>query len=214
VINVAIGSGASDHARRRGRPASASRAEVLRAATDQFLSGQRVDVTVIARSLGVSRATIHRWFGSRERLLGEAIATEFELLIARARKRVRKRGSAGLLEVFDQTNRALARSTALRRLVEEEPGGALRMLTSSGGIVQPRAVACVHGLISAEAEAGRYDPPVEPATLAYAIVRLAEAFLFNDAAFGIRGDHERLREIEAALLGVSPRQRARAKMRH
>jgi AcrR family transcriptional regulator len=187
---------------------------VLRAATDRFLSGQRVDVTVIARSLGVSRATIHRWFGSRERLLGEVIATELELLIARARKRVRKRGSAGLLEVFDQINRALARSTALRRLVEEEPGGALRVLTSSGGIVQPRAVACVQGLISVEVEAGRYDPPAEPATLAFAIVRLAEAFLYNDAAFGIRGDHERLREIEAALLGVSPRQRARAKMRN
>jgi hypothetical protein len=50
--------------------------------------------------------------------------------------------------------------------------------------------------------AGRYDAPADPQTLAYAIVRLAEAFLYNDAAFGIRGDHERLREVEAALLGV------------
>lgn len=210
VINVAIGSDPSQQpGRKRGRPATASRAEVLRAATDQFLSGQRVDVTVIAGTLGVSRATIHRWFGSRERLLGEVIATELELLIARGRKRVRKRGAAGLLDVFDQINRALARSTALRRLVEEEPSGALRVLTSSGGIVQPRAVACVQELIAAEVRAGRYEPPAEPATLAYAIVRLAEAFLYNDAAFGIRGDHERLREIESALLGVSRTKRAR-----
>src|ERR1700685_1843991 len=87
------------------------------------------------------------------------IAAELELLIARGRKHVRKRGAAGLLDVFDQINRALARSTALRRLVEEEPSGALRVLPSSGGIVQPRAVACVQELIVAEVRSGRYDPP-------------------------------------------------------
>ena len=45
-------------------------------------------------------------------------------------------------------------------------------------------------------------PPVDPSTLAYAIVRLAEAFLFNDETAAMRGDVDRLREIEAALLGV------------
>jgi hypothetical protein len=39
--------------------------------------------------------------------------------------------------------------------------------------------------------------------LGYAIVKLAQAFLFNDAVVGIRGDVDRLREVEAALLGVS-----------
>jgi hypothetical protein len=39
--------------------------------------------------------------------------------------------------------------------------------------------------------------------LGFAIVKLAQAFLFNDAAVGIRGDVDRLREVEAALLGVS-----------
>jgi hypothetical protein len=34
-------------------------------------------------------------------------------------------------------------------------------------------------------------------------VRLAEAFLFNDA--GMRSDVDRLREVEAAILGVSIR---------
>ena len=51
-------------------------------------------------------------------------------------------------------------------------------------------------------QAGRYTPVVAPNALAYAIVRLGEAFLYNDAIVGIRGDTQRLREIEAALLGV------------
>ena len=35
----------------------------------------------------------------------------------------------------------------------------------------------------------------------YAIVRLAEAFIYNDALAGIRGDVDGLRRVEAALLG-------------
>lgn len=187
---------------RRGRPATASRDDVLRAARAQFLAGARVDVTIVARELGLGRATIYRWFGSREQLLADIIATELEALVTRARSRVRQRGARGLLEVFDRVNRWLTHSTALRRFVEQERAGALRLLTASDGGVQPRSVACITELIASEAAAGWYDPPADPQTLAYAIVRLAEAFLYNDAAFGIRGDHARLREVEAALLGV------------
>jgi hypothetical protein len=49
---------------------------------------------------------------------------------------------------------------------------------------------------------GAYEPPVEPATLGYAIVRLAEAFIFNESATGMRDSVDRLREVEAALLGA------------
>lgn len=194
---------------RRGRPATASRDDVLRTARAQFLAGQRVDVTIVARELGLGRATIYRWFGSREQLLADVIATELESLVTRARRRVRQRGARGLLEVFDRVNRSLTHSTALRRFVEQERAGALRLLTASDGGVQPRSVACITELIASEAAAGRYEPPADPQTLAYAIVRLAEAFLYNDAAFGIRGDHSRLREVEAALLGVPRPTRSR-----
>jgi AcrR family transcriptional regulator len=166
------------------------------------VSGQRVDITVVARQLGVGRATIYRWFGSREALLGEVVAHELELLIAAKRRQVTRRGAEGLLEVFDLINRSLSKSTALRRLLEQERTAAMRLLTASDGVVQPRAVACLRTMIAHEAAAGRFDPPADPETLAYAIVRLAEAFLYNDAAVGVRGDHERLRDVEAALLGV------------
>ena len=66
-------------------------------------------------------------------------------------------------------------------------------------------VASIQEVIDAEVRAGTYDPPVDTSTLAYAIVRLAEAFLFNDAVAGMRGDVDRLREVEAALLGVPVR---------
>ena len=103
-----------------------------------------------------------------------------------------------MLEVFDRVNRGISRSRAMRRLVEQERESALRMLTSSEGPVQPRAVACIQRLIDTEVDAGRYDPPADTGTLAYAIVRLADAFIYNDTSIGIRGDWERLRQVEAA----------------
>jgi Tetracyclin repressor-like, C-terminal domain len=63
-------------------------------------------------------------------------------------------------------------------------------------------VACVQALIEKEMAAGHYEPPADPATLAYALVHLRHAFLWNDATSGVRGDYERLREVQAALLGI------------
>ncbi|MFL5906857.1 MAG: QsdR family transcriptional regulator [Solirubrobacterales bacterium] len=192
-----------------GRPAAASREDVLDAGLYRYLRGRRVDVQAIAGELGLGRATIYRWFGSREKLLGEIIIRATEPVLAKARAGLRGKGGPGLLDTFDRFNRALADAPALRSFVEQEREAALRIIASGAGLVQPRMVELIAGLIAEEAEAGTYQPPVEPAALGYAIVRLAEAFLFNDAVAGIRGDVDRLREVEAALLGV-PAQRSRS----
>jgi AcrR family transcriptional regulator len=189
--------------RQRGRPAAATRDEVLAAATDQYLRGTRIDVQAIAAELGLGRATIYRWFGSREELIGEVLVRTAEPLLDDARAKARGRGGTALLDTFDRFNRSLAAAPALRRFVETEREAALRIITNGAGIVQTRIVAVITETIEDEIAAGRYESPVEPATLAYAIVKLAEAFLFNDAVAGMRGDVERLREVEAALLGVT-----------
>jgi AcrR family transcriptional regulator len=186
----------------RGRPPAASRDDVLAVALDHYLHGRRIDVRAIAGELGLGRTTIYRWFGSRDELIGEVIATAADPLIDAAHKATRDRGGRRLLETFDRFNRSLVEAPALLQFVERERDTALRILTAGAGIVQTRMVKRIAGLIEDEVRAGTYQPPVEPTTLAYAIVRLAEAFLFNDAAAGIRGDVDRLRDIEAALLGV------------
>ena len=79
---------------------------------------------------------------------------------------------------------------------------------ASDGIVQPRMVHTIQDVIEEEVRAGRFQSPTSPATLAYAVVRLAEAFLYNDATAALGGDVERLREVEEALLGIKPRRRS------
>ena len=121
------------------------------------------------------------------------------------RPSARGAGGEALLDTFDRFNRALVEAPALLRFVEHEREAAVRVLVSGTGAVQPRVVAAITELIDAEVSAGRYEPPIDPATLSYALVRLAEAFLLSDAAAGMRGDVDRLNEVQAALLGVAPR---------
>ena len=188
---------------RRGRPAAASRDDVLALAMRDYLRGARVDLQAIAAELGLGRTTIYRWFGSRDALIGEVLVRTAEPLLREARANAEGVGGRALLDTFDRFNRSLADAPALREFVERERDAALRVLTSGAGNVQPRIVAMITDLIAREVSAGTYEPPVEPATLGYAIVRLAEAFLFNDAAAGMRGDVDRLRDVEAAILGVN-----------
>ena len=187
--------------RRRGRPPAASREDVLDAALHRYLHGRRIDVRAIAAELGLGRTTIYRWFGSREGLVGETVWRAAEPLFDQGRGDATGTGGRALLDTFDRINRGLEAAPALRSFLELERDG-LRMLTSSSGLVHRRAVAKIQGFVEDEVRAGTYRSPVDPATLGYAIVRLAEAFLFNDETAAMRGDVERLREIEAALLGV------------
>ncbi|HET7745106.1 MAG TPA: QsdR family transcriptional regulator [Gaiellaceae bacterium] len=189
---------------RRGRPAAAAREDVLEAALQRYLRGRRIDVRAIAAELGLGRTTIYRWFGSREGLIGEVLIRAVEPLFDDAHAAARGRGAARLLDAFERVNRGLAEAPALRQFLEQERDAALRIITSSAGVVQQNAVHRVTEWIEEETRTGAYVAPVEPATLAYAIVRLAEAFIYNDAVAGIRGDVARLREVEAAILGAAP----------
>ena len=100
----------------RGRPAAASREDVIDAGLHHYLRGRRIDVQAIAAELGLGRATIYRWFGSREKLIGEVIIRATEPVLAEARAGLKGKGGPGLLDTFDRFNRALADAPGPARL--------------------------------------------------------------------------------------------------
>jgi AcrR family transcriptional regulator len=188
---------------RPGRPAACTREEALELARKRFLACERVDVQAIARELGLARATMHRWFQTRELLLGEVLATLAEERLLAIRLEIGGAGAPALLQTLDRFNHEVSATRGMRALLAQEQERALRILTSSAGVVQPRVVACVERLIDTEVQAGEFLAPMPPEVLAYAITRLGEAFLYNDALAGIRGDTERLHQVQAALLGAA-----------
>lgn len=187
--------------RRPGRPAAATKEQVLDAVKQRFLAGERIDIQAICSELGVSRATVHRWYGSRDDVIGTAMV---ELVVPLFRRIERSEPGAGaerLVVVFERQLRALADDRAFRRFIEHEREAAQRILTAYDGVVEPRVVALLHEMIEAEIERG-YEPPADAGVIAYAIVRMAESFLYADAASGFRGDFDRLRPVYGALLGA------------
>jgi AcrR family transcriptional regulator len=188
--------------RPRGRPPAATRDEFLDAATRRFLAGARIDVQAICSELGLSRATVHRWCGSRDDVIGEVMVRLVTPLFRGIARDGRGRGGKRLVDVFERQLQALAGDPAFRRFLESERETAQRILTASDGIVEPRVVELIQEGIEAELARG-YQPPADPAVLAYAIVRMGESFLYADASSGFRGDFDRLRDVYAALLGVS-----------
>ncbi|MGV0740525.1 QsdR family transcriptional regulator [Mycobacterium syngnathidarum] len=189
----------SERAKAPGRPAAASRQDVLRVAVEMFLTGKRIDVNAIAAQLGLGRTSIYRWFGSREGLLGAAIAHQLKRMFTYAERTSRATGAQRLTEVLDHCVRWLVEDDSLRTYFDNESTGALRLITRSDGLVHSAAVAAVESLIE-RAETEGYHPPISRDTLAYALVRLWEAFLYNDAVAGFRGDVDRLQQVQAALL--------------
>ncbi|MFI1235054.1 QsdR family transcriptional regulator [Nocardia salmonicida] len=182
-----------------GRPAGASRDAVLDAAVEAFLAGKRVDANAIAAQLGLGRTSIYRWFGSRDGLVGAALARQLDRMVAYAERRSTATGGERLVEILDRAIHWLVEDGSLRTYFDQESTAALRVITRSDGVVHPAAVSIVEGLLE-RAEQQGYRPPIDRATLAYALVRLWEAFLYNDAVAGFQGDVERLSRVQVALL--------------
>ena len=140
-----------------------------------------------------------------------------ELVVPLFRRIDRSEAGAGaerLVVVFERQLRALADDRAFRRFLELEREAAQRILTASDGVVEPRVVALIHEMIEAEIERAMSRRRTRRC-IAYAIVRMAESFLYADAASGFRGDFDRLRSVYGALLGASrPPGGARHNLRH
>ena len=181
--------------------AKATPASAFAAAQRTFLTGQRLDMQALAAQLGVSSATLYRWCGQREQLLGEIIGSLSDEILRRARADHREDSGAGrILAVYRQYVGALVNARPLQVFLQQETHAALQILTSTEGYVQPRTVRSVHELLREEQEAGTFVPQTDLLSLAYAIVRLTEGFLYHDAIVATEPQVERAARIVALLL--------------
>ncbi|MFC9659801.1 QsdR family transcriptional regulator [Nocardia sp. NPDC127606] len=177
--------------------------EVLDTAIRMFLRGERLELHAVATELGISRTTIYRRFGTREDLLGLAIAHQFEHVITTIDSRCTSRGAHRISEVFDRALRRLAADPALRTYLQNESPAALRLVTQADGPVHRGSVALVERLIQRAQEQDGYRPPIDRVTLAFALVRLGESFLYSNAVSDAEGDIDHLLRVQTTLLGVA-----------
>jgi AcrR family transcriptional regulator len=180
---------------------SATPAGAFRAARRMYLRGQRVDMQALAAELGISRTTLYRWTGQREQLLADIVWSLSDELFEQAKRdHPRHTGTERLLAIFRQHVGALVEAEALHAFLRQETRAALRILTSPTGGVQPRTTWRLAELYREEERAGAFHPRIDPDTLAYAVVRVTEGFIYNDALLTIEPEVERAARIVGVLL--------------
>ncbi len=175
--------------------------DALALARRKFLKGERIDVGALARELGVGRATLFRWVGSRELLIGEVLWSLYQPILDQARAQTRGTGAARVARICRRAMDAILDFAPLGRFIEQDPEYALRILTSKTSTVQARSIDFVRTLIDAEATAGHLQPPMKPDDLAFLVVRIAESYLYGDQISGREPDIDRAADAIRILLG-------------
>jgi AcrR family transcriptional regulator len=186
--------------------------DALQLARETWMAGHPLDMGALASEVGTSRATLYRWVGSKERLLGEVMWSLAEPTYREALAAASGSGPDYVTEVIERYMAAAIDFPPLRRFVERDPESALRVLTSKHSPMQRRSIAAVRELLDEQVEAGALEPPLDLDSLAYLIVRIVESFLYSDVITGTEPDVGKAADAIHALLHAPPT--ARRSRRH
>jgi AcrR family transcriptional regulator len=165
--------------------------------------GKRLDMQGLADELGISRATLFRRVGGREELLSKALWLLTERTLAAAKERWEAERPEGALHTPGtgrHLNAIVSRTTGLRRLLDDEPALALRVLTDPRGRVQTGIVAFVEASLRRDMDEFGLVPLIEPDALAYALVRLGESFIYADVLAARQPDVATADRLQQALV--------------
>ncbi|GAA4684641.1 QsdR family transcriptional regulator [Frondihabitans cladoniiphilus] len=158
-----------------------------------FLAGERVDMNVLAASLGVDRTSLFRWLGNRDALLSEVLWSLAEPTLVRLERASPATGSARLTSILGDFVESLITAPYFQGFLSHEPARALRVLTTKESQVQQRYLAVVEAMLEAETGAGRMHYSLSTHDLAYLLVRISESFTYADLITGEKPSAERAR---------------------
>ncbi len=178
--------------------------EALELARRRWLGGDRLEMGALATELGISRATLYTWVGSKERLLGEVIWSFAETGVAQARAGASGTGAAYIVDVVRRFTALNASFEPLRVFIASEPQLALRLLTSKEGPIQERMITVARELLDEQVEAGELSPALDLETLSYLMVRVSESFLYSDLITGAEPETDKGVEVIRILLEAPP----------
>jgi len=179
-------------------------AEIFASAVDAYVSGRRLDMQSLARRAGVGRATLYRRVGKREQLLDEVVWWRARrLVVEQVQATAAQAGVARIAAVIGGVLGAVERDRPLRAFLESDPEAAMRILTGTRSTAAKGMAGALENLINLERRRGTFEADLDTATLAYAIMRICEGFLYADVIADRAPDTGRaVTVIEALLLGL------------
>ncbi len=170
-------------------PGRVAPGDVLPAARRMFLRSGTLEMRALARELGIGRATLYRWWSSREALLEEVLAELGPANLRRCEAEVgTPPGPARFVDVHDLHIRRITASPPLRVFLEGEPRLARQVLLSAEGRVHRAATAALADLIRRQEAQSGWRAPLGADALAAVVSQMSEAFMYGDLIAGRQPD--------------------------
>ena len=189
----------------RSRRRDEGRNALLEAARQRYRDGASLDLATLAAEQGVSRATAYRWIGGNDQLLAAVLrARSRELWDVHVTDHGDKAGADRVVAVISDFLHHVDESKRFRVILEADPARAMSIVASGAHPNQQVVIGLVQDLIQEEADLGNLSLGWEAHTLAYAIVRIFEAFLYGDIVAGEHQDLDRAVEIIDILVRSTP----------
>lgn len=166
-----------------------------------FMEGRRIDISALAEEVGVSRVTMHRWVGTRDELLTEVMWHLTSRTMDRLQAGIEAEGISPIApELMGRYIAAIASNTGVLRLQREEPEAFVRLCTTSASTFQQRMVDRVGSTLRADRAAGLLTIDLDDDELAFAVVRLLEAYAHAPTLTGEPADPALATRVMRALL--------------
>ncbi len=175
-------------------------ARVLRIAERMFDAEGSVDMASLADRVGVSRATLYRVVGSRERLLGDVLWWQGQHVMEHVAPRVTAGGAERLVQLARAFNERLIGYRPLRRFLRDDPVLAHHVLFLPEARVHSRFVALWRDLFVEAAAREEIRLPFDVDELAFLWVRTGESMLYADLMSGLEPRIELAERVQRLLL--------------
>jgi AcrR family transcriptional regulator len=153
-------------------------------------------MSTLAGELGVNRATLYRWVGSRDRVHVEVVWRLASRTLQRLAAEVDATGSERVVQIVTRFLEAVIAHPGMQRWLADEGEHAMRLLTRHDAGFQPRLIEAIDSLL----EESGLDLPAPRREVAYVIVRLIESYTYLDLITGERPDARRAEPILRMLL--------------
>ncbi|WP_203338303.1 QsdR family transcriptional regulator [Nocardioides limicola] len=169
-----------------------------------FIAGEKLDMHELAATLRIDRATLFRWVGNRDQLLAEVIWSATEPTIHRAISEARGTGAERIADALTRWVAAVQESPFFQAFLRREGERGLRLLTTTASGFQDRLILEMEQLLVAEKKASGISYPLPIPDLAFALARIAEAYIYADIVVGETPNAARAGYVIKTLLGIGP----------
>lgn len=168
-------------------------------AKKHWLQTQKLNLGELAEELGVSRATLFRWIGNKDLLMGEIMWSIYKPTVYQARKDCPGEGVEYVVNVFRQVNTAIIKMAAMRHWLHSDAQYALNILSSKSNAFHARMVDLNTELLSQEVEKGLIYPSMNIDSLSYFMCRIGQSWIFSEMILGQEPDLDQLEDACRAV---------------